>query len=770
MLWPPFRARLLLAQSLMLIASAAFAWQVYSSGQLTNSIAEATVTERLAELVDIRTLREEHLATERLLYEYYAEQERERYLTSYYLIQHRIAQVISNLDRRLPGHPNVAQIDHLQTEIHQLAQRFDQALSETPVDWEQTRRLLSQISNLHLQLAPLLTQLEQQLNQRATQGLIETQSSTRASTTFALLFALLIVVVSMSTGLVASRLLAERTERRRLSAFAERNPDPILSVTLQGQLLSLNPAAEQLAKALSVTPEPANLIPDLTRHLGTMLMEHKSDYDWEYALGRRHLTARAVMLADLKQVQVHLRDITAAIRAEAELRHRATHDQLTVLPNRQQFDQDGQQMIRQHPERPLTLGLLNLNRFHQVTSQVGFQAGDTIIQTTAQRLSRALNPLSLPERPIVLYRFGGTRFALLIQGEVDEEALTTIADAIEEGFDAPIYADNTPASFHLEFDQGYAQYPQHAANCQELLRCADAAVREAARSPSRSYIPFTPSMREEENRMIALENELREAIQKHQFQLYFQPQQRLNDDGLTGAEALLRWQHPERGLLAPADFIPLAEQTGLIVSIGEWVLTQACIQARQWMDQGYNLVISVNLSARQLQHPSFVDKVAEILRITGAPPHRVELELTESMLMTDLDRAHDTLCQLKTLGLQLAIDDFGTGYSSLAYLKRLPVDTLKIDRSFVANIPDDPQDSAIIRAVLELAHHLGLKVVAEGVETQAQHDWLQQAGCNVLQGFWYSRPLAYSDWANMVNTLPLKAAFEDESMRCLTKS
>ncbi len=769
MLWTRFRLRLIVAQLILLMTSIAFAWQVYSSGQQTNRNAEAIVNERLAELKDLRTLREDQIATERLLFEYFAEQDRERYLGHYYAIQHRIAQVISNLNRRLPQHPDIARIDQLQNESHQLAQRLDQALSHTPVDWEQTRNLLSQIRDRHGQSTPLLDQLEAQLTQQANASLQATHKHTGANTTFALLFALLIVLVTLTAGVAARRLLTERIERRRLSAFAERNPDPILSVTLQGQLLSLNPAAERLARDLGVAPEPVNLIPNLTQQLGAMLMAQKSDYDWDFALGRRHLTARAVMLADLKQVQVHLRDITAAIRAEAELRHRATHDLLTVLPNRHQFDLDGQGLIQAHPDRPLTLGLLNLSRFHQVTAQVGFQAGDTIIQTTAQRLSRALNPLSHPDRLITLYRFGGTRFALLIQGEVDDATLSAIADAIEAGFDAPIYADNAPASFHLEFDQGYARYPEHAANCQELLRCADAAVRVAARSPNRNFIPFDPDMREEENRMIALENELREAIQKHQFQLYFQPQQRLNDDDLTGAEALLRWQHPQRGLLAPSDFIPLAEQTGLIVSIGEWVLTQACIQARQWMDQGHNLVISVNLSARQLQHPNFVDTVSEILRVTGAPPQRVELELTESMLMTDLDRAHDTLCQLKALGLQLAIDDFGTGYSSLAYLKRLPVDTLKIDRSFVANLPDDPQDSAIIRAVLELAHHLGLKVVAEGVENQAQHDWLQKAGCNVLQGFWYSRPLAYSDWANMVDSLSLKRAAGDAPMRCLTK-
>ncbi|MBY6186342.1 EAL domain-containing protein [Marinobacter hydrocarbonoclasticus] len=770
MLWSAFRTRLVLVQLLIVLAGAGLSWQIYDSGLTVNNNASSLVNDRLPELVQIRTLKEQQLRVERLLYEYYADQNRDHYLIGYFQAQHQIEQSLTDLNRRFPESASLSEIVRYQGDIQKLAQRLDQTLDQRPVDWDLTRTLLNQISELRQQTEPLVKQLEQALNQQAKISLQNTLQSTQSATRYVVLFSLLIVLVALVASVLASRLLTDRAERRRLSAFAERNPDPILSVNLKGQLLSLNPAAAVLARDLGVPAQPINLIPDLTQQMGKMLNQGKTDYDWEFALDRRYLTARAVMLSDLKQVQVHLRDITVASRAEAELRHRVSHDLLTDLPNRHQFELDAQLLIEHYPGQPLTLGLLNISRFHQVTSQIGFQAGDTIIRTTAQRLSRALNPLSIADRPIVLYRFSGTRFALLLQGDVTQETLAEIATAVEEGFDAPIFADNAPASFHLSFDQGFAHYPRHAANSQELLRCADAAVRECAHRPTRSYILFDPIMRDQEDHLIALENELRTAIQEKQFLLHFQPQQQLEDDALIGAEALLRWNHPQRGLLSPADFIDLAEQTGLIVEIGKWVLTQACVQARQWMDQGRDLVISVNLSARQIQDPSFVETVAEILRITGAPAQRIELELTESLLMTDLDRAHDTLCQLKALNLQLAIDDFGTGYSSLAYLKRLPMDTLKIDRRFIANLPDDHQDSAIVRAILDLSQHLGLKVVAEGVETQAQHDWLQRAGCHVLQGFWYSRPMTYSDWTQMAESLARENQQTDEPMRCLTKS
>ncbi|MBY6093978.1 putative bifunctional diguanylate cyclase/phosphodiesterase [Ferrimonas balearica] len=754
--WTPFRVRLLLLQLLLILAGTALSWQVYHSGKVVNSNTHILVNEHLPELLQIRNLIEEQLRSERLLYEYYADQSRDHYLTEYFEAHHRLAQVMGDLKRQLPEQDTLHHIERYQAEYHELAKQLDHALSQTPVDWDLSRMLLNQISALRGQTEPLLQQLERELNQSAQQGLAETQQSTRANTRYVVSFSVLIVLLAFIGSVVASRLLTDRSERRRLAAFAERNPDPILSVTLQGQLLSLNPAAAQLAQEQSIPPNPQLLVPDLTTQLARMQREAISDYDWEFALGRRYLTARAVMLTELKQVQVHLRDITAASRAEAELRHRASHDQLTGLPNRHQFELDAQQQIEQHPEQSLTFGLLTLNRFHQVTSQVGFQAGDAILRTCSQRLCRALNPLNLIDRPLMLYRFGGTRFAILIQGQVSTDTLAELADTIADVFHKPVYADNAPASFHLSVEQGFARYPEHAANSQELLRCADAAVREP-RQDEANYVLYAPALREQEDRLITLENELHQAMKENQFLLYFQPQQRLSDGAMIGAEALLRWQHPERGVLSPNEFIHLAERTGLIVSIGEWVLTEACIQARQWQERGLDMQIPVNLSARQMQQADFVERVANILARTGAPPHMLELELTESLLMTDLDRGHDMLCQLKALGLKLAIDDFGTGYSSLAYLKRLPMDTLKIDRRFVSSLPGDKQDSAIVRAILDLAEHLDLNVVAEGVETQAQHDWLKRAGCDVLQGYWYSRPLACSDWIRMVESMPAKA-------------
>ncbi|GAA4872815.1 putative bifunctional diguanylate cyclase/phosphodiesterase [Ferrimonas pelagia] len=658
-------------------------------------------------------------------------------------IRQRFTQAITPLSDQSHDEIRLENIDALFRQQDQLIQNWR---AQRPSS-EQRHQQLLHIDPSLPQVQTLLQQMIDEHQVHTEQVLTRSLNYTRTSTGIAVGLTLLIAITAFMVAAALTRVSIDQKEQRKMASFADQNPEPILRCRRNGQILYRNAAANELFAQLRL--DDKHPLPDLVENLtdiGELGLLQKS---WTLQLDSLFFTVQAVLLPEDDQVQLHIKDESQAALARAELSHRASHDALTDLPNRMQFIEDVQALLK-HDDRPFTLGLVTITQFQRVTSQIGFQSADEIMQQISQRLLRALRRCRRGHNPSMLYRFEGTHFALLLVEQYSEERLNMVANEFKQEFSPPFLSDDELHTFYLSVDQGFVRYPKHCRSLDGLLKFADIAVREAGLNTEATYLMFSPEMKEREQSMIELENELRHAEQQQQLMLHYQPQQTLSNDTLSGAEALIRWRHPDKGLISPADFIPVAEQSGLILSIGDWVLRQACQQAHHWHQQGYPLLVSINLSAKQFQQPDFVDKVAAILQETQVDPAKIELELTESLLMEDMDHAYDTLTKLKALGVKLAIDDFGTGYSSLAYLKRFPVDTLKIDRSFVANLPGDSQDSAIISAILDLAQHLELKVVAEGVETQEQHDWLQQRGCDVMQGFWYSRPLASQDWKQLL--------------------
>jgi len=308
---------------------------------------------------------------------------------------------------------------------------------------------------------------------------------------------------------------------------------------------------------------------------------------------------------------------------------------------------------------------------------------------------------------------------------------------------------------------GVAIYPRDAADAQTLLKYADTALYKAKAAGRNTYRFFSPEMDLQAHQQLRLENDLRRALERDEFELHYQPQFDLATGQVLGAEALLRWRHPLRGLVPPNDFIPLAEDTGLILPIGVWVLNEACRQARQWLDRlgpAQPFRMAVNLSARQLQRAGLVDQVSEALVNSGLPPEALELEITESSIMEDPNQALALLQALKGLGVELSVDDFGTGYSSLAYLKRFPIDRLKIDRSFIAGIETDSDAAAIVEAIVAMAHKLKLRALAEGVETPAQRDFLATLGCDEAQGYLFGRPIRADAWEPLLEAASTRPA------------
>lgn len=434
-------------------------------------------------------------------------------------------------------------------------------------------------------------------------------------------------------------------------------------------------------------------------------------------------------------------DVTALRSYQEQLEHKAHYDALTGLANRVLLRERLSVALQfaARSQRSVWVLFLGLDRFKVINETCGHATGDAVLKIVATRLSGCIG------RADTLSRFGGDEFVMILQEPQNEKAVVSIIEDIGSVTAEPITLNG--ANFFVGFSIGIAVYPTDGMDAETLIMHADSAMHGAKCKGMSSFQFYTPLLNQRALERARVEADLRVALEKNQFILHYQPQVDLRVGCVVGMEALIRWQHPERGQVPPVEFIAIAEETGLIVEIGAWVIRTACAQAKAWQEKGFNdLRMSVNLSARQFSDESLVSSIASVLEGTGLAPQYFQLELTETLVMADVERGIGILRDLKTLGVSIAVDDFGTGYSSLSYLKRLPIDTLKIDRSFVNDIALGEDDAVIVSAIISLAHNLRLFVVAEGVETNDQLSFLQVHGCDEIQGYLFSRPLSQTDF------------------------
>ena len=459
------------------------------------------------------------------------------------------------------------------------------------------------------------------------------------------------------------------------------------------------------------------------------------DFQHVEAAVRRALEHHTLLAAKRR----HENDLEELVRQRtAELNHLAYHDALTDLPNRILFEDRLTQalILAERNRQTLAMLFLSLDGFKKVHDTLGRAMGDRLLQKVAERLRISAH------RGETVARFEGDEFALLLTqvGGTEGEDVGAVIFQINESLKLPFLIDEH--ELFITVSIGISLYPDDGADAPTLLKNADAALYRAKEQGGDNYQFYTADMNAKAMKRLTLENNLRRALERSEFEVYYQPVLDINTRKIVGVEALLRWHHPELGLVQPAEFIPLAEDTGMIVPIGEWVLRTACAQSKSWQSAGFApLSLAVNLSARQFQQQNLAEVVVRILQETGLNPRDLELELTESSIMKNAEGAVRTLSELKAMGVKVAIDDFGTGYSSLGYLKRLPIDTLKIDRSFVSDVTTDPDDAALVMAIITLAHNLRLKVIAEGVDSEEQLRFLHLLRCDEWQGYFFSKPL-----------------------------
>lgn len=422
---------------------------------------------------------------------------------------------------------------------------------------------------------------------------------------------------------------------------------------------------------------------------------------------------------------------------QARLNHMAFHDALTGLPNRALFyDRIAHGLARaRRSDSQLVLMLLDLDRFKNINDSLGHDAGDMLLKTIAQRLKNDVRDMD------TVARLGGDEFVVVLEAMDERSDITQVANKILTALARPMNVFGHDISTSVSI--GISVYPQDGSTTEELLKHADVAMYKAKEAGKNDFKFYAEGMNASAVNFLLLENDLRRGIEQEQLQLYYQPQIDLSSGKLIGMEALVRWQHPQRGMVSPVHFIPLAEETGLIEPLGDWVLREACRQLKRWQElDKYHGTVAVNLSPRQFQHGDFVARVEEILTAADLPAEYLELEITETSAMEHAGESINLMNRLNSMGISLAIDDFGTGYSSLAYLKRFPIQKLKIDRSFINDVATDSNDAAIAKSIISLAHNMGLKVLAEGVEDKHQMEWLRARGCDQAQGYYYSQPIS----------------------------
>lgn len=432
--------------------------------------------------------------------------------------------------------------------------------------------------------------------------------------------------------------------------------------------------------------------------------------------------------------------------AEEKLNYALHYDGLTGLPNRLTLRERLNQVFLQTPgKQQVAILSFGLDRFKRINETMGYAAGDALLRIVAERLMRCISPKD------TVARLNADQFAMILAGITHKEAVEGVARTILDSLSEPFVIEG--AGIFTTASIGITLYPSDGLDIDHLIKNAEAAMHDAKQHGGNGFKFYSTEIQTVSAAELALEANLRYALERKELSISYQPQVSLQTGAILGAEALVRWHHPEKGLIGPSQFVPIAEKSGLIVQIGEWVLQNACLQVKKWQEAGYYpFTISVNLTGHHFSQKNLGDRLVQILRETGLEPASLDIELTESILMQDVHTAISMLTELKRMGIQISIDDFGTGYSSLSYLKRFPFDTLKIDQSFIRNVSSDDKNAVITMAIIEIAHNLNLKVIAEGVETESELSFLFRNRCDAIQGYLFSRPVPVNEFEALLTS------------------
>jgi EAL domain-containing protein (putative c-di-GMP-specific phosphodiesterase class I)/GGDEF domain-containing protein len=745
--------RIWLAFLLVLTVGIAVSVRIVYLGDSVQAVNRLFIAEKLPLSQRIGELRGVIADEERLLYEYYS------YTATRAAFQLQRAQNKQRLEDILAKLEAVAMLEpdstsHLEVvelrgnlvEFGKLSDELYATLASNNVDWDKARAILARVKPQVRQIEKILGAISS-ANQQAVNGLgQDSQSSVSTMVRSVIGFSVLIFGVAFFVGYYVVAIIREGAERRRLALFAERDPNPVLRLKADGSVLYANPASSELLAHLGLPAAQAvRLLPDdLPRHLAATRAAPTLNTQFEYAHGAHTLEGTVAYLADFNEFHVYLKDVSARKQAEERLAYQAYFDAATGLPNQYRLRDDLNAAFTQQCAGSVMM--IVADQEQEVLESFGAAETEQWLVKIAQRLHKALDDPN--ER---LYRFGSNAFVLLRQ-PCDLAAAEKRARYLQGLSQQPLRVDGHELFSTLSIGAALMQCD----NCNDVVNLVEAMVQQAAsacnrvrRSGGNDFAVYDEAMSRAAAKVLRLAADLHHAVENNELRLHYQPKVDTATGRLLGMEALVRWIHPERGMISPVEFVPVAEDTGLIVAIGRWVLREACRQNVEWQRAGLRpLRVAVNLSARQFRSGNLLNEIDAALADTGLPVSSLELEVTESMVMDDPESVVELLSAIRARGIHLSLDDFGTGHSSLAYLKRFPIDCVKIDRAFIKDTPGSSGDVAIAKTIIAMAQALGMSTVAEGVETAEQMELMKELGCGQIQGYYYSKPLAAEDFLN----------------------
>jgi len=522
-----------------------------------------------------------------------------------------------------------------------------------------------------------------------------------------------------------------QTQTYAIARLSEENPDPVMRVSAQGAVLYANFAAIGLLTSLEI--DIGDRLPEGWLPLIDEAGLSKTAIDKEMQCGDNFYILTLQPVVDADYINIYGRDITKSKETEHQI---VNYDDLTGLPNRVLFQDRLEQalVLARRSGKLAAVHLVDLDHFKDINETMGHQTGDILLQGIAERLRRCVRASD------TVARLGGDEFGIIQIEPLDTDGVSVLAQKLLNCFANPFGVDGR--EIHINASIGITVFPNDAENPEQALRNANLALDHGKGEGRGNYHFFVSKMHEDIQRRRSIEDDMREGLHRGEFMLHYQPKLNIATNRITGMEALVRWKHPQQGFMSPAEFIPVAERSKLIVPLGEWVLHEACSRNKAWTDAGLGPIkVAVNISAVQLQETDLKELVQGVLENTGLDPSQLELEITESLVMNNAEASIELFKELFDLGVSISIDDFGTGYSSLAYLHNFPVQRIKIDKAFVDDIGTDDNPGVIARAVTTLGHSFSMEITAEGVETEDQFSFLRSLGCDEIQGYFFSRPL-----------------------------
>lgn len=719
---------------------------IYQQGQNVRDEILHLSNEDIGHLHRIADLKQAVTAREPILYRYYADTDRDNYLISYSRNTTRVNDGIEWLARTFADNPELAELQNEHSMLQKQAKQLDQVLTAESTDWDEARRILGDVAMVSRSLNNRLERFARSVERQVADRGNYVSAATLEMFYSVVAVSVVIFILALFFGHYAYQHLSDARARRLLALFPERNPNPVFQINTHAKLLFANPAAYNMQSV--IFPDTRNLEallpPDIEENITAMRSNQTPLMRFEYKVATYIFFCTLQYLEDFDTCHVYLQDITARRSAENRNEFLAYHDPLTGLANRRQLEKDVARMIPTiTPGTRIAVAIANIDRFSMVSQSLGHLAGDELIIAVAGRLEHCFSKIP-SDNPIKIYRLEGHHFVILAD-HADDRFSDQLSAQLQRATGEPVIVEHRTLSLSMSI--GLTYFPEHGEDIFQLLKNAESAMRRASNQGGNVVCVYQSDMNADALLRLELSHDLHQATTQNELLIHYQPKIDLSGK-LTGTEALVRWQHSQYGMISPAEFIPLAEETGSIGQIGEWILRTACARGRQWQEAGYpSQTIAVNLSARQFTR-ELPGQIAQILHDTGLQARYLELEITEGIAMS-VDFSIGIMQRLRELGVKLAIDDFGTGFSSLTYLKQFPIQTLKVDQSFVKQLENSPSDRAIVRSIIELGHQLGLEIVAEGVETQKQKQMLIEYGCDTMQGYLVSHPVPPEEYETL---------------------